>query len=346
MPRRYHLLLLALLALPGLGATARAMPVPTGQPLYRPTRVPNPVIAHDFADPMVLKAPDGWYYAYATQTRRPTGWINIQVARSRDLFHWQDLGDALPQKPAWADRTQNCWAPHVMVDGNRYVMYYATDRNERDGLCLAVATASSPAGPFIAASEPLLHGPGFQEIDPFAFDDPKTGKKWLYWGSGFEPIRMRELSPDRLHFAPGSTEQPILWPSRDPYENLVEGAYMVAHGGQYYLFYSGDDCCHDPAHYAVMVARAPAPTGPFIKLDYDTGAKDSAILRADKRWDGPGHNGVVTDDAGRDWLVYHAIDRRERYDRHTHDLRRVLMIDPITWTPAGWPTVDNGVPTP
>jgi arabinan endo-1,5-alpha-L-arabinosidase len=302
-------------------------------------------IAHDFADPMVLKATDGYYYAYATQRHTPTGWINIQVARSRDLQHWDDLGDALPTKPAWASKTQDFWAPHVMQDGKRFILYFSSDNNDKQGLCLGVATASSPAGPFKPEPAPLVCGPSFVNIDPFAFDDPKTGKHWLYWGSGFEPIRMQELAPDRLHFASGSKPSYVLWPSRDPYEVLIEGAFLVEHGGQYYLYYSGDNCCSDPAHYAVMVARAPRPEGPFIKLNYETGSRDSTILRANARWDGPGHNAIVTDDQGQDWIVYHAVDRKQRTEPGMKDLRRVLMLDRLTYV-DGWPVVEGPTATP
>ena len=59
----------------------------------------NPVFDADFPDPAVIHAPDGCYYAYATQTLRDGEWINIQVARSADLVHWHFLGDAMPQKP-------------------------------------------------------------------------------------------------------------------------------------------------------------------------------------------------------------------------------------------------------
>ena len=64
----------------------------------------NPVLDADFPDPAVILAPDGYYYAYATQTLRDGEWINIQVARSADLVHWEHLGDALPEKPSWAQR--------------------------------------------------------------------------------------------------------------------------------------------------------------------------------------------------------------------------------------------------
>ena len=64
----------------------------------------NPIFDEDFPDPAVIQAPDGYYYAYATQTLRDGRWINIQVARSSDLVDWEYLGDAMPEKPVWAPR--------------------------------------------------------------------------------------------------------------------------------------------------------------------------------------------------------------------------------------------------
>jgi arabinan endo-1,5-alpha-L-arabinosidase len=230
----------------------------------------NPVLDSDFPDPAVLKAPDGFYYAYATQTERGGKWVDIQVARSRDLVDWDYLGDALPAKPGWASRTQNFWAPHVVRHGGLYYLYYSAQpdaslTDKQQGLCLAVATSRRPQGPFADSGRPLLCGPGFVDIDPMAFDDPATGKRLLYWGSGFEPIKVRELAPDRLSFAPGSKVIDLVAPARTQgsFPALVEGAWVVRHGGFYYLLYSGDNCCGPKAHYAVMVARSRRATGPF-----------------------------------------------------------------------------------
>lgn len=52
----------------------------------------NPVLDSDFPDPAVLKAPDGFYYAYATQGERDGRMLNVQVARSSNLVDWQPLG--------------------------------------------------------------------------------------------------------------------------------------------------------------------------------------------------------------------------------------------------------------
>jgi beta-xylosidase len=80
----------------------------------------NPILDSDFPDPAVIRADDGFYYAYATQTLREGQWINVQVARSADLLDWEHVGDALPEKPEWARETQDFWAPSVLYGGSTY----------------------------------------------------------------------------------------------------------------------------------------------------------------------------------------------------------------------------------
>jgi arabinan endo-1,5-alpha-L-arabinosidase len=306
----------------------------------------NPVLDEDFPDPAVIRADDGFYYAYATQTLRDDGWINIQVARSADLVNWEDLGDALPHKPTWAQETQDFWAPSVIFDGSRYFMYYSATpdvcHEPERGHCLAVAISDSPAGPFIDIGMPLLLGLGFEYIDPMAFDDPVSGRKLLYWGSGFQPIKVQELADDRISFAPGSTPIDLVWPNpvEGAFPRLVEASWVIHHDGFYYLFYSGDNCCGPDAHYGVMVARSREPTGPFETLEEARGIPHSLMLYKSERWLAPGHNATVTDAAGDVWMIYHAIDvdrpRQNQYDKINS--RRVLLIDRIEWR-DGWPFV-------
>src|SRR5262249_47842349 len=97
------------------GAEGGSRTVPRAAPPSRAT-LRNPVLDSDFPDPTVLRAADGWYYAYATQTIGSQRKTNISVARSRDLVRWELLTDALPRKPAWASTTQNFWAPHALQD--------------------------------------------------------------------------------------------------------------------------------------------------------------------------------------------------------------------------------------
>ena len=307
----------------------------------------NPVIDADFPDPAVIRAPDGFYYAYATQTKVGDKWINIQLARSADLVTWRELGDALPAKPNWASKTQDFWAPHVSRRGDTYFMYYSAKpdtSDERHGLCLGVATAGGPLGPFVDKGTPLKCGDGFLNIDPMAFDDPATGKPLLYWGSGFGPLKVQQLGPDFMSFAAGSAPTELVQiVKNDPahYQELIEGSWVIRHGGYYYLFYSGNNCCGVKAHYAVMVARSRSATGPFETL-----APNPVILASRGNWIAPGHNAIITDRRGQDWIVYHAVDVRRPADLPSDEVntRRVMLIDKIEWV-GGWPTIAGSGPS-
>ena len=46
--------------------------------------------------------------------------------------------------------------------------------------------------------------------------------------------------------------------------------------------------------------------GPFETLEKARGIAHSVILEKRGYWLAPGHNSVITDAAGQDWLVYHA----------------------------------------
>ena len=310
---------------------------------------PNLVLDADFPDPSGLRAPDGYYYAYATQTKRAGRILNFQAARSLDLASWEYLGEVLPDKPTWAATSQRFWAPDVSrhPDG-RYLLYYSAQPNDpAAGLCLGVAVAARPEGPFVDCGWPLLAGgPGFTDIDPMRFVDPADGRQWLFWGSGFGPLRVRELAADGLSFAAGSAAHAVVAPrpadDPAPYGHLIEGSWVHFRAGWYYLFYSGDNCCGPDARYGVLVARARHATGPYQTLA-DARGGNGLILSENARWLAPGHNSLVTDDAGQDWLLFHAIDRRQPTFDAINDeqgySRRVMLRAPLSYDAEGWPAV-------
>ena len=312
----------------------------------------NLVFDEDFPDPSILRAPDGHYYAYATQTKRQGVILNFQVARSANLTDWEHLGEAMPVKPLWAATTQRFWAPHVVLHAGTYYFYYSAQPDTPGaGLSLAVATSPSPAGPFTDIGRPLLPGEGFLNIDPMQFDDPATGRRWLFFGSGFGPIRVRELAEDRVSFLLDREERELIQPRQpgDParYGHLIEASWLrhkpEVNGGWYYLYYSGDNCCGPDAHYGLLVARSRHLLGPYETLAQATGG-EGVILEEDARWLAPGHHCIYTDEAGQDWLFYHAIDRlRPTFDAVTDEQgysRRVMLRARLDYSAAdGWPVV-------
>lgn len=301
----------------------------------------NPVYASDFADPTVIRGHDGSFYAYATNTGVGSAFYNIQVAKSDDLVTWRLLGDALPQKPVWADR--DFWAPHVLYDAlkMKYFLYYSGESpDEKIAKCIGVAVSDKPEGPFRDTGKPLVCGESFINIDPMAFDDHATGRKWLYWGSAHLPIRLQELADDRVSFKEGTHPVEVVPAYRDSeYSKLIEGAWLHYRNGYYYLFYSGDNCCGDKAHYAVMVSRARKPDGPFEGFQEVSGKGSAPILAKNAAWLAPGHNSVITDDTGNDWIVYHAIST----DGALKAKGRIMLIDKLTYQ-DDWPRLENQSP--
>ncbi|MFD2163048.1 glycoside hydrolase family 43 protein [Paradesertivirga mongoliensis] len=307
---------------------------------FSQTHLNNPVLNANFPDPTIIRVGDK-YFAYATNGGINGKNYNIPVASSTDLQNWNIEGDALPQKPSWA--TKDFWAPHVLFDKkiDKYVLFYSGEQGENTGKCIGVAFSDKPEGPFIDKGSPLISGEGFINIDPFAFVDPESGRKLLYWGSGHQPIKVQELNEDWRAFKAGSKPQPLINTDEEKkYDRLVEGAWVDYHKGKYYLYYSGDNCCGENANYAVLVARAKKATGPFRRLGEHNGSGNSVILEKNDSWLALGHNSIFRDKQGKVYIAYHAIP----LDKQTNKAKnsdRVMLIRPIKYK-DGWPVViDN-----
>jgi arabinan endo-1,5-alpha-L-arabinosidase len=295
------------------------------EPAYR-----NPVLHNDAPDPSLIRAEDGTYFAYTTQSYYGADFYNIPVLHSTDLVHWRLVGDAFDERPAWTPPgidNGDIWAPHIVRFGDTYYLYFSARYLETAQMAIGVATSDRPTGPFRdPIGEPLIVGEkGFDAIDPFVTEI--DGTKYIYWGSDGVPIHVQQLSDDGLSLVGERTN--VLAPRGDGYESLVEGAWLLEHDGSYYLMYSGDACCGDGAHYAVMVARSSSPTGPFER------DPDNPILAANDDFIAPGHNATIRDAAGQDWIVYHAMVAGD------FTSYRYLFLDPITWV-DGWPVVNGG----
>jgi arabinan endo-1,5-alpha-L-arabinosidase len=340
-------LVLAAVVVAGCGTTPSSPTVAPSAGTVSPSRTPaaspspasspspvagyaNPVMTNDAPDPSVIRGDDGAFYAYTTQAYHDVEFVTLPILRSTDLVTWELVGDAFAgdARPPWivpGDGNGDVWAPHIARIGGRYLLYYSASSASTLSFGIGVAVADSPLGPFRDVGEPIVTGPGFTTIDPFVLDD--DGDLYLYWGSAGDPIWVQPLAPDGLSVVGERTV--ALEPSKRPYESLIEGPWVAKRDGAYHLLYSGDACCGADPSYAVLDARATSPLGPFER------DPDNAVLEANDRFNAPGHNAVVTDDAGTDWMLYHAMDREEGSGL------RFLMLDPIDWS-SGWPVVNGG----
>jgi arabinan endo-1,5-alpha-L-arabinosidase len=292
-------------------------------PAYR-----NPVFRNDAPDPAVIRAPDGSFYAYTTQAYVGAQFANIPILRSPDLVTWELAGDAFPENPEWAVASPgDMWAPHIIAwDDGAYRLYFSAARKDNGDMAIGVATAHAPTGPFVDSGAPIVTGPSFSAIDPFVLR-LEDGRHLLYWGSAGRPIMAQQLSPDGLSVVGEPVE--VLPRSTGAYESLIEGAWLAEHDGAFYLFYSGDACCGEEAHYAVMVARADDPLGPYTR------DPENPILAENEAFEAPGHNATIRGPDGNDWMLYHAMDRTEG------TTFRFLFLDRIDWI-DGWPVINDG----
>jgi hypothetical protein len=315
----------------------------------------NPVsapFADTFADPTVVRGDDGYWYAYGTTDPLREGERvahRIPTARSTDLVTWSYVGDAFgpDQLPPYAAANAALWAPDVRRVDGRWLMYVTvTETTVAPGAsAIGVATAPTATGPWTFTDQPVVApraAPGggwLWTFDPAQLTDV-DGRRYLYYGSYFGGIWVSELTPDGLRITGTATQVGI--------DNKFEGSWVIRRNGWYYLFASSANCCAGPTTgYSVSVGRSRSPRGPFVdregqRLDVSRAGGTPVIAPNGNRWIGTGHNGTVTDLAGQDWFVYHAIDRSDPYlDEPFGINERPMLIDRLDWI-GGWPTVRAG----
>jgi hypothetical protein len=142
------------------------------------------------------------------------------------------------------------------------------------------------------------------------------------------PLRMTALSRDGLRVAGRSVA--VLRPDQPWERGVTENPFLVARPDGFYLFYSGGTCCRPPCSYAVGVARASSPEGPYAKLP------GGPLMRGNEGFMCPGGASIVTQPAGDQVVAYHA------YDRADPALGRQMLLDTLTWRPDGWPQIAAG----
>jgi beta-xylosidase len=298
----------------------------------------NPVIAGDYPDPSVIRVGSEFWAATTTG-----GWApHFALLRSRDLVNWEKVGYVFQSKPAWAK--DDFWAPEIVGDHGRVLVYYTARRDEgpkrRGTLCVGVATAQTPAGPYADAG-PLVceiaERGGVGSIDADFVRD-EGGAPYLVWkadGNDAEPdqptsIYAQRLSDDGTKLLGKRRE---ILRNTDAWEqHVTEGSFILRRGEWFYHFYSGNACCGRACEYALGVARARKLLGPWEKYS------KNPIIAANKDWQCPGHGSVVETSDGRDFLLYHSYRQR----RDTFNVGRETVLDEIKWSADGWPSVNEG----
>ncbi|SEN32545.1 arabinan endo-1,5-alpha-L-arabinosidase [bacterium A37T11] len=328
------------------GKTSSGQPEP-GPELPLPKTYRNPVFEPVLADPSVVRDPNsGMFYAYGTEDDWGDGHGGrlVPVIRSSDLVNWEVVGQAFNTKPSWKQQG-GIWAPDVVLVNGQYNLYYAYSTWGDSDPGIGVATSSRPEGPFTDHGKLFLSNEiGVpNSIDPFYLED--HGKKYVFWGS-FSNLSNQgtygvALSDDGLRVPDLSTKFKV---AAGDYEAVM----IHQREGYYYFFGSKGSCCEGvTSTYHVLVARSKQLEGPYLDKngeDIQQRGKGTLLLQGNESFVGPGHNArIITDDAGSDWFLYHAIDKKQG-KLPSGASRRVLMLDPLTWK-DGWPVIDRETPS-
>ncbi len=307
---------------------------------------------------------EGWFYAYGTSD--DIGIHGFQCWRSKDFSNWEYKGVAyMPEfGETWADGIY--WAPEVIYDEETdlYLMFYSAQHDEDAKKYLSVVCASQPYGPFQAldgvynidgkllqTSEPVydffpetnavlaetgvLPEGGEATIDVHPFQDPVSGKKYIYWSQAIETgqsifgcemkdwftpdyTTVKKLTVPNLTKVEGGEEF-----EEDTKYDCNEGPFMYYHDGTYYLTYSASGYMDE--RYHVRQAVADSPLGDFEKLLDEEGGQ---VIFADPSFgnvSSAGHHSFFK--AGDElYMAYHTfINRMDLSDG------RALAIDKVVF---------------
>jgi xylan 1,4-beta-xylosidase len=284
----------------------------------------NPVLPGDHPDPSIIRV-GSEYWATATTSQ----WAPIfPLLRSRDLVNWTQEGAVFQEPPAWSSGSY--WAPEIAEHKGRFFVYYTARR--RDGpLCVAVATASRPIGPWTDRGPLVCQEVGSIDAAPVTGED---GVRYLVWkedGNSRKlptPLWAQPLSDDGTVLVGKPTE--ILRNEAPWEEHLIEGPFILRRDGWFYLLYSAGACCGRACDYRLGAARSRNILGPWERNP------GNPILTGNDNWKCPGHGSIVTLADGRTYLLYHAY--------HPKDFQyagRQGLLDEVRWR-NGWPTVNDG----
>lgn len=307
----------------------------------------QPAIPGFHADPEILYSnKTKKYYIYSTTDGTP-GWggHDFSVFSSDDLMTWTDEGKMLDVKGdqvKWA--TGNAWAPCIeevkQKDGSyKYYFYYSAHNPKSKRKEIGVAVSDSPTGPFVDSGAPIVTDAdrpadvrGGQAIDVDVFTDPKTGKRYLYWGNGF--MAGAELNDDMLSIKKETITN--LTPKGGTLDTWAfrEGAYVFYRKGTYYFMWSVDDT--GSPNYHVCYGTSKSPLGP-ISID----EQNYMVIKQspeDKIY-GTAHNSVLQIPGKDEWYIcYHRINKNyvdKKFGGGVPGTHREVCLDKLTFDKKG-----------
>lgn len=276
------------------------------------------VMRGDHADPSVIKIGDTYWASATTSNWFPA----YPLLKSKDLVNWKQQGYVFNKMPDWADFY--FWAPEISYENGKVYIYYSA--HKKDGnLCVGIASADGPEGPYTDHGPIICQPVG--SIDAFPMRD-EAGKLYMIWKEDGNsvgkptPIWAQQLNEERTALIGEKKE--LFRNDKDWEGNLVEGVSIIRNGEYFYAFYAAAGCCGNGCTYQTGIARAKNLLGPWEKYS------KNPVLVNDDEWKCPGHGTPIEKD-GRNYFLYHAYDK----ESSVFTGREGLLIE-FKFTPDGW----------
>lgn len=281
----------------------------------------NPIQPGFMPDPSILRVGEDYYMVNSSFTWYPA----LPISHSRDLVHWERIGyvfteENAPGLLAGLESGHGLWAPDISYHEGRFYVTVTLRRNDRDPRPRAqlVTSAPQPQGPYDPPAVLEING-----IDPSLFTDV-DGHRYMVLNRG---ARLVPLSDDaRTPLGPAE----LIWGGQD--HRASEGPHLLYKDGWYYLLLAegGTGMGHH-----ITVGRSRSLRGPYQRCPYNPVMQqrdpEAQLQKA-------GHGDLVCTPAGDWWAVYLCARPVDGFS----PLGRETGLDPVRWTPDGWPILNEG----
>lgn len=318
----------------------------------------NPVLKGFYPDPSICRVGDTYYMVTSSFYYFP----GLPVFRSRDLVHWEQIGNAISRPDQIdfrnCDSSEGLWAATIRYYDNKFYIINTLDVNGRADRYNYIITAADPAGEWSDAV--IIEGA--DGIDPSLYFD-EDGSMW-YCSNRIpsdlkypthKVIYLCELDKETFQF---KGEQHVIYDSSMDYSLYMEAPHVYKIDGMYYLITAEGGT---QTNHCVKIYRSDSLTGSYAPCPRNPIVTNRGLRLVNELGVSVVGHGDLVHTQNDEWYMvvlgirpYHYELDPEQYYRPKkwirvpernqsaqYNIGRETFLVPIAWDTDGWPIVDN-----